>query len=373
LKKDDENWMLVAPLETGADKNTVNSLLSNLTGAKRSRTFENGSEQVADYGLVEPKVRLKVKTEEEEKELWIGNKDFTGNQIYVKFNGSPEVFLTSSLLLNSADKDLKEWRDKKLLTFERNKLREIKIQRPTGPLHLEKKEDDWYLEAPIQERADEGTVGSLLSTLEYGEAEDFVDNEEGQLERYNLQSPTVTVQVREEGEESWSELRLGAKSGENYYAHNPPRPTIFVVKDALFKDSTKELWEFRDKDVVNVEQDEVTQLRVQTEKGEIVLRREDYKWIIESPEEYKDQEALSYKFWYPLDDVEFLSIEDAAPSLPDPQVQLELTLKDGSKRAFEFAQEGDRFWARQTGERRQGTISKESFEKLAFDVEDITD
>ncbi len=46
-------------------------------------------------------------------------------------------------------------------------------------------------------------------------------------------------------------------------------------------------------------------LILRDEGEEIALRYEDYQWIVEVPESQKDKEALSYKFWYPINDIRF--------------------------------------------------------------------
>jgi len=372
LKRHGEGWLLEEPLETPADKATVDALLRNLTGAKRIRTFENVGESAQEYGLVEPAHRLTVEGLNEVKVLLIGNKDFTGDEIYVQFEGEPQVFLTSAILLNSLDKELLDWRDKRILTFDRDRLQEIRIQRASEEIVLVKKGDDWSLTVPITEPADEGTVSSAISTLETGSAVEFVAEEASDLAEFGLESPTMVVGVREEGQDSWQQLELGAQMEDKVYARNSQRSSIFTVEKDVLKDLFQEVWDFRSKDVVDVDQSEIARLVVDGKASRISVRHEDYKWILDAPDEGEEKEVLAYKFWYPIDDIEFESIQDGISEFPTADVRILLTLEDGSEKSFEFARRGEEYLARQVESGRQGVISKESFEKLNFKVEDIT-
>jgi hypothetical protein len=373
LNRDGDEWKLRKPLETSADQDTVGSLLRNLLDARRARTFEEGGKSAAEYGLESPEARLTIETQELTKELLVGDKDFTGNELYVMFEGDPEVFLTSGLILTSIEKELIDWRDKSVLTFDRDKLREIRIQRASEEIVLMNSDDQWLLKEPVDEPADDGTVSGLLSTLTTGEAKEFIVENVDNLEVYGLDRPTLSVRIREEAEESWQQLDLGSEYEDQIYARNLSKSAVFTVEKDLLKDLFQDVWEFRSKEVVNVTQDEIATLTVDRKGSLITVRREDYKWILEAPEEVKEKEVLAYKFWYPIDDIEFESISDGSEDFPESEIEMIITLKDGSTRSFQFAAQGEEYLARQVESGRFGRISKEDFEKLDFKLEDITD
>jgi len=58
-------------------------------------------------------------------------------------------------------------------------------------------------------------------------------------------------------------------------------------------------------------------------------------------------------------------------NFPEPDVEVIVTLNDGSQRTFVFAGNGGRYLARKVESGRQGTISQEDFEKLQFKIEDM--
>jgi hypothetical protein len=373
LKKSGNDWSVRKPIETPADSTTIDSLLSATSTARIDRKLENAGKDASKYGLADPRIRVVLKSGKEGRTLLFGSKDFTGNQVYVQVQGSPDVYLTSDYLFNTADKELKDWRNRKVLTFDRNQVQNIDITRPTDQIKLQKQGEKWTLEQPIQEAADESTVSSLLSTLESAEAQKFIAEQPEDLKTYGLDKPVATVRIREQGKDSWKTLELGKKEDDGYLAHTTERTPVFTVKTEVYDKLNQKLWEFRDKNVVDVEQDRVAELTFKRADTEIVLKRQDDgKWVVQKPDSLKGKEAFTYKFWYPLTDIKYQSIDDKlAPGSAKPDIQVTVKSKDGSQRSYQFFQQGDKYLARKVGANRIGSISKESFEALKFKPEDL--
>ena len=373
LIREGEEWIIRKPIKSMASKASVEGLLSSLEGAQRDRIFTVEKNGVKVYGLENPRMVLKIDSGEQEQTLLVGGEDYTGSKIYVQLAGTNQVFLTSNQIYSSADKDLEEWRSKKILFFESNKTQAIEIDGPKGQIRLMRKKD-WFLEEPISERADQNTVSNLLSALQYGEVQNFISDQPKGLRKYGLNRPKVRIRLRHEGEDRWSELQVGKEIDGNYHALNSDRVSVFTVQEDLRKKLIQDVWAFRDKDVINVSQEEIDRLVMRREEGEIVLRREDYKWIIEEPEAQKDQEAIGYKFWYPMDDIKYESIKESSEisqSIAEVDVEVVVTRKDGEELTFAFIQGDNSYIAIQQDSGREGTISNESFEKLQFKIEDI--
>ena len=280
------------------------------------------------------------------------------------------MFLTSQVLLATADKELMEWRDKRVLVIDREKIQAIEVVNSANTIRIIQQDEEWHLESPIQERADQNAVSGLLSTVEFGEAQEFVSDEPEELRAYGLDSPTATIRVQHEDQGGWRTLELGWQEGEYFLARNLEGASVFTVSQEIRDKLNQDVLVFRDKDVVDVEQNEIARIVIQRKaEEEIALRYEDYKWIVESPEGQKDQEALAYNFWYPINEILFASIRDESSDLlnfPEPDVKLSVTLNAGRQRTFVFAEQGDRYLALKVESGRQGTISQEDFEKTAL-------
>jgi hypothetical protein len=375
LKKTASGWSLLKPIESPADSGGVESLLAALAGARIDRRIDKGASDAGQYGLADPRLTLRLKDGRSERDVLVGADDFTGSQVYVQVKDDPDVYLTSDSLLNSADKQLKDWRERKVLSFDRARLSNLEIDRGAEQLRLRRDGEKWLLEAPLQEPADAGTVGSLISALEFAQAEEFVSEQPDNLRAHGLEKPLASVRVREEGTDHWKTLHFGRKSGDTYLARTTERSPVFTVKTDLYDKVTQKVWEFRDKSIVDVEQDRIAELRFKRTDSEVVLKREeDGKWLVQAPDSVKGKEALSYKFWYPLTDIKYQSLEEGAGRIAQPgdsAVVVTITLKDGTTRSYEFYQSGNRYLAKKVDLNRVGTISKESFEALQFKAEEL--
>ena len=375
LVKKDEAWMLESPIQTSADKTTVDSLVRGLAEAHRERTFDDiKKDDLGKYGLVDPAMQIHVTAGDQKETLLIGSKDFSGTNLYVKLEGGPTVYLTSTSLESSADKPLLDWRSKDAVSIDRDKVTEVDIRRPSDEVHLLKKDDQWRLTQPIADRGDETQVSSLLSALQFAKADRFVEEKPESLEKYGLAKPGVVVRVREEGKDSWTELQLGSregKDGDGYFARNPQKAPVFTLKKEVYDDLTAAVSKFRDRSVLDVKQDQIASLKIVRGKETLSLKHEDYKWIFESPDEFKGKEALSYKFWYPLADMKFVDILKEVPKSDRADFELGVKLSDGSEQHYRYWRSGDDAYAVCEESGRGGRISREDFEKLQFKTADI--
>ena len=184
----------------------------------------------------------------------------------------------------------------------------------------------------------------------------------------------MRIQVGDSQE--WKTLELGQDVGEYSWARNSDWPFVFTVQPELPERLNQTVWDFRDKSVVDVDQTEITRVLFRRGEEEIVIQYQDYTWIVEKPDSHKDQLAQAYKFWYPITDIAFQSIDDDqsdGDSLLQPDVRMVVTFTDGVERTFVFVQTGGRYLAGKMNSGRQGTISQADFEKLLFEIEDILD
>lgn len=372
LRKDGDTWTIEQPIRTPADQSAVDSLLSRIVDAKRDRTFE--SEEIdseGEYGLNQPQFELRVSTPETERSLLIGSEDFTGSNVYVRLAEERQVHMTSDLLVNALDKEASDFRSKDVLRFSRSDIDRIELFQDDKRVILEKREGQWHLLEPVQDRASESAVSSLLSTLETARVQQFVAEEPEDLSEFGLSEAGVRVRLRNSTDGTWVALEIGDQQEENYLARDLQRSPVFTVAASVYESVTRDAWDFRNKDVVDVQQDQIERLRLSHSGQELVVRREEMKWIIESPEALSGQEALAYKFWYPIDDIQFETLSEEAVSF-DSEIAVAITLQDGTEKHFEFGRRGEEFWAHDVDSGRKGQISAEDYEGLQLNPEEIT-
>jgi len=149
----------------------------------------------------------------------------------------------------------------------------VKVKKSADTIRLTRQEEDRHLEAPIQERADQNAVSSLLSTVEFAQAQEFVSDDPEELKSYGLDQPRATMRVRHQDQDDWRKLELGQQKEESYLARNPDRPSVFTVNQEVFEKVNQDLWAYRDKEVMDVDQDQIARVVIRREEGEEIALR----------------------------------------------------------------------------------------------------
>jgi len=167
LRKSGGAWAITEPLAAKADEGEASGLTSNLASLEIQRVVDEQPTDLAQYGLVKPRVEVAFKKAGQAavERLLLGDKNATGGENYAKLAGAARVFLISSYLESSFDKGTFALRDKAVLAFQRDKIDALEIVTADGRIAFSKPGDRWTMTSPEPVRVDatqvEGTVGRL--------------------------------------------------------------------------------------------------------------------------------------------------------------------------------------------------------------------
>jgi ABC-type dipeptide/oligopeptide/nickel transport system ATPase subunit len=124
LRKADGTWRLVEPIDAPADQNEATNAASNLASADVQRVVDEQPKDLAAFGLAKPRVTIAFRAagDKAPRTLLLGDKNPTGSDVYAKLPDAPRVFLVSAYLEGTFDKGVFGFRDKRVLTFDREKV-----------------------------------------------------------------------------------------------------------------------------------------------------------------------------------------------------------------------------------------------------------
>src|SRR5579864_735201 len=119
IRKHDDKWRLELPIKDQADASLVNSLLTDVENWRKDasvsiKEMETDKSKLADYGLTNPKLRLKLIGPGAPPEILFGKDGALEGKMYVRFENSKETFLTSQTIKKDIDKKPDDFRDRKL-------------------------------------------------------------------------------------------------------------------------------------------------------------------------------------------------------------------------------------------------------------------
>ena len=244
LERDAGRWVLVAPLRFAADPLSADGIASALADLSAERIFDE-HEPLAAYGLeVPPRVRFWVG--DTEHALRIGNAAPIGNETYVTDASGERVFSVATFRTTGFARPLDEFREKRVLSFDRPSVTSIEASFGGGRVVVERDGEGWRLTQPIQAPADDDTIDALLSDLEFLRATSFHD-EAPDLAGLGLDAPWYQAIVQS-GEASQTLVVGRENDAGDRIALGPGGPRYWVA-GTTFLDWPRSVSAFRDRQV----------------------------------------------------------------------------------------------------------------------------
>jgi len=249
LQKTDGKWQVVEPVKTDADTSELTTIASSLATFEINRVVDENATDLKQYGL-EPgrlEVAFRSKGQKELKHLQVGEKTPTGTDLYARFPDQKRVFLVSSFLDTTFNKNTFALRDRRILIFDRNKVDGLELSSGTTKTRLTKSGSDWRLASPISVRADFAAVEGALERLSSTQMQGIVDPDGKDLAKYGLTKPTGTITVN--AGSSSAALTLGSTENALLFAKDASRPLVFTIAPVLKDDVIRTVADFRRKDL----------------------------------------------------------------------------------------------------------------------------
>ena len=273
FRKTDDGWQIEQPVKTDADDGPITGVLSNLSSAKKKRTFSVKKEKLDSYGLGSTALTVRLKQDDKfDQTVKMGDKTSVGSNVYTTIDDST-VALIPSYIKNSANKSLFDWRYKKALHFPKGKIREITLKSPRGTFHFVKDGDQWLMTEPLNTKADKSKVDAILNKLDWGVVKEVVAEEAKNLNRYRLNKPAYRVEMLS-GEKARYGVSFSSVKKNVSYGKDDARPIIFKVDSIYLKPLNKRLFDYRTKDVTTFNRDQVDSLRLFFEDSLMVLHKD---------------------------------------------------------------------------------------------------
>jgi hypothetical protein len=249
LQKADGKWQLVEPVQAAADTNEMTTIASSLASLEIQRVVDENASDLTQYGL-EPariEVAFRSKGEKDLRRVQLGEKTPTGSDLYARLPDQKRVFLVSSFLDSTFNKNTFALRDRRILIFDRTTVDALELTSGASKIRLAKSGTDWRVASPISVRADGAAVEGAIERLNSTQMQGIVDPEGKNLAKYGLTKPTGTITVNMGS--SSATLTLGSTDNALLFAKDSSRPLVFTVAPILKDDVIKSVADFRRKDL----------------------------------------------------------------------------------------------------------------------------
>ncbi|MGI8956348.1 MAG: DUF4340 domain-containing protein [Chthoniobacterales bacterium] len=337
LRRREGKWRLTSPVQDQADGAVVDNLISDIEtwrkeGAIPAKEVTAERGRMAEFDLVQPKLRLRLTGPQMPPEIWFGKDTAFEGQMYVRFADAQDVFIATQTVRTDIAKKPDDFRDRKLTDLTTAQVTRAVLKSPAGEIELAKKNEHWEIVKPLQARGDDQKIGDLLAQVTNARIQEFVLDDKGDLHNYGLSEPRGSITVYGADDKEGRTLQLGAvaeKIKDAVHVRYLPRHAVYALPKKTDEILSVRPNDLRDRHLVRLDTNNLDRLNIEsTGQPKIVLARKDQNWTIASR---NDQPANSDEVRRLLDTLNNQEVTkfvaDTASDLPkygldQPQVRL---------------------------------------------------
>lgn len=229
FEREDGDWRVVQPMEARADDFTVGDLSRAIRTAEMTEVLAD-AETGESYSFRRPRATVTVEDGNGRHELVIAQ---DGETYIARSSGQDGVYAVSSTLAESLDKELADFRNKKLFDFGYADPARIEVRAGEQTVTIVRTDDKWKLESGGGRELDGEQVQTLLDRLRNLTATDFPSDSAAAQARFGLDSPAIEAAVTQAGADQVSEeVRISSPDTAAVYAARQGEPTTYAVEQA---------------------------------------------------------------------------------------------------------------------------------------------
>ena len=249
LQKISGKWEITASMPYPVDQPAVNQLVASAANVSSDRVVDEKASNVSGYGLNPPVLEVDITGKGGKvSKLKIGDDTPTNSGSYAMLEGDPRVFTIAGYVKIGLDKSLNDLRDKRLLTFDQDKLSRVELIPQKKPQDIEfgRDKDQWQIVKPKPLRADGAQVDEMLRKLKDAKMDLTLspDDAKKAVASFASGTPVATVKLTDPSGTQQIEIR---KVKDDYYAKSSVVPGVFKVTPEVGAGVDKALDDFRSK------------------------------------------------------------------------------------------------------------------------------
>lgn len=249
LSRADGKWQIVQPKPLGADQDSVGSLVSSLSSLASDRVIDDKPSDFATYGLTSPSEQITITRKDGKvRTLLVGNDTPTGAGAYAKVDNDPRVFTIASYVKTSLDKTSKDLRDKRLLTFNSDKLTRVDLTAKGSSVEFGKNnQNEWQILKPRPLRADGLQVDDLVRKLKDAKMDTTGSEEDAKKAIAGFSTGTRVAVAAVTDATGTQQIEVRKDKDKNYYARSSVVEGIYKVASDVGDGLDKGIDDFRNK------------------------------------------------------------------------------------------------------------------------------
>jgi hypothetical protein len=273
-----DRWDITKPQPYPADQETVKSLVSTAATLASDQLVDEKAANLAPFGLDQPASKIALHQKNgKTTTLDLGAQTPAGGSVYAKLEGDPRVFTVASFSSSSLDKSLNDLRDKRLLTFNQDKISRIEVTAKGASMEFGKNaQNDWQVLKPEPLRADALQVDDLVRKLH--DAHMDLSGPAVDAAKFNATDRVGTASVTDSSGVQTIEVRQD--KDKNTYAKSSVVPGFYKIAADVAESLSKPLADYRNKKLFDFGFGDLSQLTAQG----VVYTKSGEKWFANGKE-----------------------------------------------------------------------------------------
>jgi hypothetical protein len=284
-----DRWEITSPIKTRADEASVGRITSTFEKLQYKDIVDEQGKNLKEYQLDQPEATFHITSKQGKKyTVQVGAKNPVLNINYVRVQNDPRVYSVEGEIGNVGSIALLDLRDKKLTDFNSEKAESVRITTPQANVLFHKESGSWKMKEPINSPASDSEVSSLLSSLEFLRATQFMDEPEytqtASLNKIGFDKPSGLVEITlEKGLKQ--KIDFGNQVGEQIYVRVEGNPSLAMVSDSFSTFFNKKVDDWREKKLVVFNRFDVEKVRIKQKNVEYDFSKgKEDSWTMNSPE-----------------------------------------------------------------------------------------
>ena len=324
-------WQLRAPFTANADPPKINEMLQDLLEKKVKQTLE--AEDLAQYGLQPPNIRIELWTEGETpaKTFLIGDRT-VNYSVYTKEQSESHIFLIESSALDDFTKSPSDFRERDVFKFSATEIGVFRLQVAGQPeIRCEKQVASnteatgqlgaWQMIQPVKAKADARVVEEIVSALGSLRVVVFEADGEYDLADYGLSQPRITVTLQSTADDQIQELQIGSDAGTpgRIYVASSEHHAVYAVNKEIYTKLNRTVFDLRDKRVIDFQRTATHRFTIRQGDSEIVCQKDvEGEWEITAPVALKADEEAVDDLLFGVDALRVVAFVDDQPKNLQP-------------------------------------------------------
>jgi hypothetical protein len=249
FERQGDEWRIINPVQTGADKTTIDGMMTALKNMKKVRQFSIKRGEEKDYGLVGRSSLLvfELKNGTRDSVRFGDDTPISGNVFVSK--GDTIVYTVASHLKNNLSKSLFDWRNKSIARVKESEVKELKLNNKQGSVHLIKEGDDWKILSPREVSADNISVNALIKKFASGIVKSVISEEMDNPRTFNLANPHYTIDFYLGEGRAHKQIIMSELVNNTSNVKEDSRPQVMTVDSSFIGDIDKSFFDLRDKKI----------------------------------------------------------------------------------------------------------------------------